>query len=937
MRKITSLWVIVLMTLISFPVFAEINFDLTSVGGTISMGYDEVSAERNKAQAERWITVLNFANSGTSGKCSGVAKTFDIKSGRTIEFFLEKCDEMIISANIASGRGLVVNIDNGPNIALAGTGTCELYVVPVNKEVPVKIKVQGKDSNSAWTSLFTFNYAPKYPSIDVFKINGTNAAIDKEAKTITLEMPYGTDLTNVEPEVTIGGIATSFSPTGPQNFTNGPIIYTATDGTTSTEYTVNITAKETADTEKSITALTVNGKAAIIDEENGTITCEFASFEGPLASWPVVFTLDKSTASADFTSGAQFDFSAQASLSITVTAQDLSTKVYTVTPSISTKKNVAILSVNGKAEAYDGKLLSAFDNYYITHLTAAATAPEDIQAFYQNYDLLVLHSNVGGTNGTALATKNMVGVKPIINLKAFFYNSGRWSWSTVAPQNAPAGTASAQVNPLYKNHPLFAGVVFVENTLTYYDELPVTNTNAVQYASDLATLTLTSYTLAQVGETGIQMHEIQENVAAKYLLLGLSMENSNYTYFNENAINILKNAAAYLLDPTKVYNYNPSAEKSILSMTINGKDADINEETGVITCELPSYVGGLGSWPVVFTLDNDAASADFISGNNHDFGTDATLTITVTAEDLSTKVYTVTPSVSTKKSVAILSLNGVAEAYDEKLLSAFDAYDVNFLIASTTAPDDIQVFYQNYDLLVLHSNVAGTNATGVATKNMVGVKPILNLKVFFYNSGRWAWSTVNPANAVAGTSSAEVVANCKNHPIFENVVFVDNTLSFYDDLPVTNTNAIQYASNLANVGQQSHTLATVNATGIQMHEIQENLAAKYLLLGLSMENNNYTYFNSNAINILKNSAAYLLDDQAKYIYSTTGFNKADVSGSLYFADGVIYNRDLRQISVYNAAGMLVKTTNEAIVDTKELSKGLYVIQTADLKSYKFVK
>lgn len=562
MKKITYLGIFLILSLLGFTAKAEINFDLTTVsGGVLVMDYDAVNAERNKAQADRWITVANFGASGTSGKCGTAAKTFDIKSGRTIEFFLAKCDAMTINANIATGRGLIVNIAEGDgaygaNIQLDGTGACKDYTVDVNKEGPVKIKVQGLNSNSSWTSFFTFSYAPKAPSIDAFSVNGIDANINQETKTISLELPYGTNISAVTPVVTIGGTATSYTPTGAQNFSSGTVVYAATDGTLTQNYDVNITVRATPDTEKTITSLTINGKPAQINETTGVITYDFPSFEGPLSNWAIVFTLNSVVATASFTSGNSHDFGANGALSITVTAQDLSTKVYSVAPTVSTKKNLAILAVNGGAEAYDVLFLSAFDDYYLHFLMAANTAPADINAFYANYDAIVLHSNVGGTNATAVASKAMVGVKPILNMKAYFYNSGRWSWSTAAPQNAAAGTVSANVETNLQAHPIFSNVTFSGTTLTFYDNATTANANAIQFATDLATITgHTSHTIATVGASGIQMHEIQDNMAAKFIMLGLGSENNNYNLLNANAINVLKNSMAYLMNPAAKYAY----------------------------------------------------------------------------------------------------------------------------------------------------------------------------------------------------------------------------------------------------------------------------------------------------------------------------------------------------------------------------------------------
>jgi hypothetical protein len=560
MKKITLFGIIMLLSLFTSPAKAEINFDLTTVsGGIITLDYAALTAEKNKAQADRWITVVNFAASGTSGKCGTATATFDIKSGRTIDFYLAKCDKMIITANIASGRGLKYSINGSTTtVTLAGTGACKDYEVLVNSETPVRITVQGIDSNSAWTSFFAFTYAPKTPTISAFKINGTPAVIDQTAKTITLQMPWGTDISAVTPEVTISS-ATGYTPTGAQNFTTGPIIYAVSDATTTNNYTANITAKTTPDTDKSITSMTINGRAATINEATGAISCDFPSFTGALGNWPVIFTLSGTTGSANFTSGTNYDFLANNTLNITVTAQDLSTKVYTISPSISTKKNIGMLTLNGKAESYDNLLLSAFSDYYVNFLTAAATAPTDIVSFYANYDLIVLHANVSGTNATGVATKAMVGVKPILNLKAFFYNSGRWSWSTAAPLSSAAGLGSADVATSLQSHPIFSNVNFTGTgtTLSYYDNLPATNVNGTQWAVDLATLSgFTTHTIATAdGSTGIQAHEIQDNPSAKFLMVGLSMESNNYMYFNSNAINVLKNAAAYLLNPSAKFIY----------------------------------------------------------------------------------------------------------------------------------------------------------------------------------------------------------------------------------------------------------------------------------------------------------------------------------------------------------------------------------------------
>nr|MBP8944756.1 DUF11 domain-containing protein [Paludibacteraceae bacterium] len=73
---------------------------------------------------------------------------------------------------------------------------------------------------------------PLSPKIKTFTVNGVAGTIDDENGTITVELPYGSDLSSLEPVITLGGTATDYSPKGAQDFTNSattPVVYTVTD------------------------------------------------------------------------------------------------------------------------------------------------------------------------------------------------------------------------------------------------------------------------------------------------------------------------------------------------------------------------------------------------------------------------------------------------------------------------------------------------------------------------------------------------------------------------------------------------------------------------------------------------------------------------------------------------------------------------------------
>ncbi len=88
-----------------------------------------------------------------------------------------------------------------------------------------------------------------------FSINEINGTIDLNSYTIELTMPYGTDITNLVPTITLADGATIAPLSGAaKNFTN-PVIYTVTakDGVTTKDWTVTVKTK--ADTPTSTPTL----------------------------------------------------------------------------------------------------------------------------------------------------------------------------------------------------------------------------------------------------------------------------------------------------------------------------------------------------------------------------------------------------------------------------------------------------------------------------------------------------------------------------------------------------------------------------------------------------------------------------------------------------------------------------------------------------------
>lgn len=139
-----------------------------------------------------------------------------------------------------------------------------------------------------------FVYAVKFvtvaksPVISSFEIGGVSATIDQTAKTIVAEVPYSTEgWPSLAPVVSLGGTATAYTPTEPQDF-SASVVYTATDGVTPTEYKVTITRAE------------ANGDATLKDLKVGETTIE--GFDPEVLDYNVVLpfaaTLESAKVSA---------------------------------------------------------------------------------------------------------------------------------------------------------------------------------------------------------------------------------------------------------------------------------------------------------------------------------------------------------------------------------------------------------------------------------------------------------------------------------------------------------------------------------------------------------------------------------------------------------------------------------------------------------------
>jgi hypothetical protein len=178
-------------------------------------------------------------------------------------------------------------------------------------------------------------------AITAYSLNGFSGIVNETAKTISLTMPYGTNVTAQVATFTTSGAGVMVADVAQtsgitvNNFTS-PVAYTVT-ATDSTMAAYTVTVSVALNSDKAITAYSLNGLAGIVNETAKTIsltmpygtnvTAQVATFTTSGAGVMVVAVAQTSGITANnFTSPVAY----------TVTASDSTTAAYTVTVTVAT-------------------------------------------------------------------------------------------------------------------------------------------------------------------------------------------------------------------------------------------------------------------------------------------------------------------------------------------------------------------------------------------------------------------------------------------------------------------------------------------------------------------------------------------------------------------------------------------------------------------------
>lgn len=236
---------------------------------------------------------------------------------------------------VSNASSYTVNVYQGASLITSQSGVTETSVA-----------ITGLSAGTAYTYTVTavgavnsdessaVNFTTLSSACDITAFDITNEISSTiNGTSISVVMPYGTNVTNLTPTITLSTGSTVSPVSGSvQNYTNA-VVYTVTaeDGITTKQYTVTVTVSG-GSSEKDITAFTFTNATPVSTTINSTsapysVTIVMPSGTERYGLIPSITVSDYATISP--LSGVNQDF--RTPVNYTVTAQDGTTKVYAVT------------------------------------------------------------------------------------------------------------------------------------------------------------------------------------------------------------------------------------------------------------------------------------------------------------------------------------------------------------------------------------------------------------------------------------------------------------------------------------------------------------------------------------------------------------------------------------------------------------------------------
>jgi hypothetical protein len=763
------------------------------------------------------------------------------------QFTIDGVDGAITGTNIALTLPFGTDVTNlTPSITHTGASISPASGVARSFIAPVEYTVTAADGSTKTYTVAVSIAINSSKDITLFRLFATDGAI--AGTNITLVMPAGTNITNIAPEITHTGASISPANLVPQNFSS-PVVYTVTaaDGSTKA-YTVTVTVA--LGTQKDITSFSILGVDGVISGTAITLLLPFGTNVTNL-----VPSLTHTGASVSPASGVARNFSSP--VTYTVTAQDSSTKTYTVTVGVAldSAKDITqftIDNVDGDINGTNISLTMPFGTS-LTSLTPVITisgaSVSPASGVARNFSAPVTYVVTAADGSTKTYTVN-VGVAPssakditqftintvdadIVGTNISLTLPFGTDVTTLSPTVVHTGTSVSPTSGTAQDFSAPTAYLVTAadgSTKTYI----VTVAVAQSSAKDITQFTINGVDGVIAGTTisvALPFGTDVASLAPTVAITGVSVDppsgaSQNFTSPVQYTVTAANGSTqTYTASVTVAQN----SSKDITKFTINGVDGAIGADT--ITLVLPNGTS-LASLTPDITISG--ASVSPASGAAQNFTNP--VQYTVTAADGSTKVYTatVTSALSSEKDITsfrILGVDGVVNGSSITLTLPFGT-NLTALVptivhsgASITPASGVA---QNFTTPVQYTVTAQDGSTRVFTVTVsLATGDAKDIIRFTVNGLDAAIATTSPTT---GIITLNVPSNTNLSSLSPTVTITGVSVSPVSGAAQNFTNPVNYVVTAANGSTKTYTvtIGTVNGNGTK-------LITDFIILGVSAQ------------------------------------------------------------------------------------------------------
>ncbi|MFY0608679.1 MAG: DUF5018 domain-containing protein [Cyclobacteriaceae bacterium] len=437
-------------------------------------------------------------------------------------------------------------------------------------------------------------------SISSMSIEGVNGVVDNEANTVVVTLPFGTDVTSLEPTITLPEQASIDPFSGViQDFSN-PITYSVTAGDASVA-TWEASVVIAPNTDNSIQSLSINGVEGVINEAARIIRVALPYGADVDALIPTITLPEQASVSP------QSDIEQNFTNSVTyiVTAGDGSTKSWSVyvDNQLNTEANIKSFSIAGE----EGEIDSVLNTIDIT-----LPYGSDITSLSAS----IVVSDQGSFSPTA---NGLDFSNPVV----FTVTSGNgidedWTVNVTVAQNTAAGLNSfellgvkAVINPnnftVSLELPYKTDVTSLTPILEFSEEATVTpNPDSPQDFSSNVQYTITSQDGDSTAIYTVIVSVVQNDAAdiESFEINGVTATISEST----QRISLILPSGTDLTALTPVISISEDA-------TISPAGDVERDFTSLVGYTVTAQDGSISEWVVSVTLDNNPPSDILLSGN----------------------------------------------------------------------------------------------------------------------------------------------------------------------------------------------------------------------------------------------------------------------------------------------------------------------------------